>query len=76
LPFRSADILLIDEIGKNISGTGFDGNVVGRKYMDHEAADDEYPKVRIIALRDLTDLSRGNAEGMGLAEFCLTRLLE
>ena len=76
LPFTTADILLIDEIGKNISGTGFDVNVVGRKYLDHEAADDEYPKVRMIALRDLTDASHGNAEGMGLAEFCLTRLLE
>ncbi len=76
LPFKTADILLIDEIGKNISGTGFDLSVVGRKYLVHKAADDEYPKVNMIALRDLTDLSHGNAEGMGLAEFCRTRLLE
>ena len=76
LPFESVHILLIDEMGKNISGTGFDVSVVGRKYLDHTAAEEEYPKVKIIALRDLTDLSRGNAEGMGLAEFCRTRLLE
>jgi hypothetical protein len=76
LPFETADILLIDEIGKNISGTGFDVNVVGRKVLIHEAAESEFPKVRMIALRDLTDRSHGNAEGMGLAEFCRTRLLE
>jgi hypothetical protein len=76
LPFKTADILLIDEVGKKISGTGFDLSVVGRKYLVHKAADDEYPKVRMIALRDLTDISHGNAQGMGLAEFCRTRLLE
>lgn len=76
LPFETADILLIDEIGKNISGTGFDLSVVGRKRLFHEAAEDESPKIRMLAVRDLTDLSHGNAEGMGLAEFCRTRLLE
>ena len=76
LPFKTADVLLIDEVGKNISGTGFDLTTVGRKYLDHQAAEDEYPKVRMIALRDLTAVSHGNAEGMGLAEFCRARLLE
>ena len=76
LPFGKVDILLIDETGKEISGTGFDLSLVGRKYLDHKAAPEEYPKVRIIALRNLTDRSGGNAEGMGLAEFCLTRFLE
>ena len=70
------DILVIDEVGKNISGTGFDLSLTGRKFLDHRAADDEYPKVRMIALRDLTEMSHGNAEGVGLAEFCRTRLLE
>jgi len=73
LPFRAADILLIGEAGKNISGTGFDLSVVGRKYIDHQAAEDEHPKIRLIALRGLADLSDGNAEDMGLAEFCLVR---
>ena len=76
LPFNRADILLIDEIGKNISGTGFDLSLVGRKHLVHQAADEEYPKVKMIALRDLTEQSHGNAEGSGLAEFCRTRLLE
>lgn len=76
LPFKTADILLIDRIGKNISGTGMDLTLVGRKFLDHHAAENEYPKVRMIALRDLAAASHGNAEGMGLAEFCLTRLLD
>ncbi len=76
LPFDAADILLIDEIGKHISGTGFDLSITGRRKYDHRAADDEYPKIRMIALRDLAAASDGNAEGIGLAEFCLKRLIE
>ncbi len=75
LPFDTADILTIDEIGKNISGSGMDTNVVGRKYLDHRAADDEYPKVKRIILRGLTEETHGNATGLGLAEFCLSRLV-
>ncbi|MGE0760915.1 MAG: lactate racemase domain-containing protein [Pirellulaceae bacterium] len=76
LPFRSADVLLIDEFGKNISGTGMDTNVVGRKYLDHCAAEHEFPKIRNIVLRGLTRETHGNATGIGLAEFCLTRVVE
>lgn len=76
LPFRTAGILLIDEVGKNISGTGFDLSVVGRRHHAHKAADEEFPKIKMIGLRDLAEQSYGNAEGMGLAEFCRSRLLE
>ena len=76
LPFQAADILLIDQIGKNISGTGFDLSITGRRYQVHKAAENESPKIGMIALRDLTAASHGNAEGMGLAEFCRKRLLE
>jgi hypothetical protein len=76
LPFPAADVLLIDEIGKNISGTGMDTNVVGRKFLSHEAAEHETPKVRNIVIRDLTEETHGNATGIGLAEFCLTRVVE
>jgi hypothetical protein len=76
LPFNTADVLLIDEIGKNISGTGMDTNVVGRKYLDHIAAEHEWPKVRNIVIRDLTEETHGNATGLGLAEFCLTRVID
>jgi len=76
LPFKHVDVLLVDQIGKNISGTGMDTNIVGRKFNDHMAEADEYPKVRNIAVRDLTPQTHGNAIGMGMAEFCRTQLLE
>ncbi len=76
LPFKSADLLLIDEIGKNISGTGMDTNIVGRKFLDHVAHEKEFPKVRYIAIRGLTKETHGNATGIGLAEFALTRAVD
>ena len=76
LPFKQADVLLIDEVGKNISGTGMDTNVVGRKYLDHRAREDEFPKIRNIVIRGLTHETHGNATGIGLAEFALTRAID
>ena len=76
LPFDQVDVLAIDTIGKNISGSGMDTNVVGRKYLDHRAADEEYPKVKKIIVRGLTAETHGNAAGIGLAEFCLSRVVE
>jgi len=69
------DVLLIDRIGKDISGTGLDPNVVGRKFNDHKAVEDEFPEVRRIALRGLTEATHGNAHGLGMAEFCRSQLL-
>jgi hypothetical protein len=76
LPFDRADVLLIDEIGKDVSGSGMDTNVIGRKYLLHEPREDEYPKVGYIGIRDLTDVTHGNATGIGAAEFCLSRVVE
>ncbi len=76
LPFDRADVLLIDELGKDISGSGMDTNVVGRKYLSHEPREDEYPKVSYIGIRDLTEATHGNATGIGEAEFCLSRIVE
>lgn len=76
LPFKHCDLLFIDEIGKNISGSGLDTNVVGRKYLDHAAREDEFPKVRNIAIRGLTEATHGNATGIGLVEFALTRAVD
>ena len=75
LPFQHVDVLLIDRIGKDISGTGFDPNIAGRKYNDHKAIENEWPKVRRIALRGLTEATHGNAHGLGMAEFCRSQLL-
>ena len=55
LPFDLVDVLLIDRIGKNISGTGLDTNVVGRKFDDHKAVEGETPRVRNIVVRGLTE---------------------
>jgi hypothetical protein len=66
---------VIDEMGKNISGAGFDTNVVGRKFNDHVAWEGEFPKITRIAVRRLTPQSEGNASGIGIAEFCRSQLL-
>jgi hypothetical protein len=76
LPFRHLDVLLIDQFGKNISGTGLDTNVVGRKFNDHLPGADEWPKIKNICLRSLTEQSSGNATGIGIAEFCHRRILD
>ncbi|MEN6406484.1 MAG: lactate racemase domain-containing protein [Thermoguttaceae bacterium] len=75
LPFREVDLLLIDRIGKDISGTGLDPNVVGRKFNDHQAVADEWPKVRRIAVRGLTKATHGNVLGLGMTEFCRSSVL-
>jgi hypothetical protein len=75
LPFPDVDLLLIDEIGKNVSGSGLDTNVVGRKSSLHRAAGDEPIRVRFIAVRSLTPSTLGNAVGIGVAEFCRSRVL-
>ena len=68
-------MLLIDEIGKDVSGAGLDTNVVGRKYLEHAARDDEYPKIKYIVVRGLTAVTGGNATGIGLVEFCRSRIV-
>ena len=76
LPFERIDLLIVDRIGKNISGSGMDTNVVGRKYNDHHAAEKEYPKVTRIMVRDLTEETHGNACGIGIAEYVHGRAVD
>jgi hypothetical protein len=52
-----------------------DTNVVGRKFAVHEPGPGEKPEIRYIAVRGLTPKTRGNATGLGLAEFCRSRVL-
>ena len=59
LPFESIDLLVVDRIGKDISGAGMDTNVIGRKYNDHRATDGERPRITRIYVRDLTDETHG-----------------
>ena len=69
LPFAACDLLIIDRIGKNISGTGMDTNVIGRKYNDHAGTDRDTVRCKRIFVRGLTVETHGNATGIGLAEF-------
>ena len=75
LPFPQTQLLIIDEIGKNISGTGMDTNVIGRKYNDHAATDQDDVSVKRIFVRGLTHETHGNATGIGIAEFTNTRTI-
>ncbi len=80
LPFAPVDVLLVDRIGKDISGAGLDTNVVGRKEAlpgDARPPNATMPatQVRVIAIRDLSPGTHGNALGLGLAELCRSRVL-
>jgi len=72
LPFDDLDILVVDEIGKNISGTGMDTNVTGRN-RDIVGTFTSTPRIKRIFVRDLTDQTDGNAVGIGFADFTTTR---
>jgi hypothetical protein len=76
LPFGDVDILIIDEMGKDISGTGIDTKVVGRIYMPLLAKEPEVPRIKRIIICDLTENSEGNAVGIGVADFVTKRLVD
>jgi len=76
LPLNDIDLLVIDEIGKEISGTGMDTNVVGRKFNDHAATADDATNCRRIFIRGLTEKTHGNGTGIGIAEFTNRRTYE
>lgn len=69
LPFPYCDLLIVDKIGKNMSGTGMDTNVIGRKYNDHAGTNKDVVQCKRIFVRGLTEETHGNATGIGLSEF-------
>lgn len=75
LPVDDLDLLVIDEVGKNISGTGMDTNVLGRFLMHGEPEPEDVDYSRIYA-RSVTEHSHGNAIGIGLADFAHQRIAE
>jgi hypothetical protein len=75
LPVEQVDLLIIDEMGKDISGEGIDPNVVGRDCCSYGARRDN-PCVTRILVRDLTEATRGSALGIGQADFTLKRLVD
>jgi hypothetical protein len=75
LPFGSIDVLIVEEMGKNISGAGMDTNVIGRPSNPHEPFPAE-PRILWIVALDLTAESYGNATGIGNADFTTHRLVD
>jgi hypothetical protein len=71
IPFPQVQLLVVDEMGKNISGTGMDGKIIGRGV---ELPPGEAPQIGLIYCRDLTDESDGNGLGMGFADLIHERL--
>ncbi len=71
--FDALDVLIIDEIGKNISGTGFDNNVVGRYHTPYCSGG---PIISKIVTLDITDVSHGNGNGLGILDFTTKRAFD
>ncbi len=68
LPFDEIDVLIIEQGGKDISGTTMDPNVTGRFWV-HGLDDFTSPRVATIVMLDITEVSGGNVLGIGLADF-------
>ena len=73
LPVDDLDILLVDEMGKNVSGAGMDPNVIG--FWRREGGPRE-PDYRILVVLDLTPHSHGNATGIGMADLTTRRVVD
>jgi hypothetical protein len=75
IPFDQGDVLIVDEMGKNISGAGMDTNVIGRTVSQRERGTMS-PTFTRIFVRDLSAESYGNAVGVGLADIVTRRLVD
>ncbi|HEX2514247.1 MAG TPA: lactate racemase domain-containing protein [Chloroflexota bacterium] len=73
IPFDHLDVLVVDWIGKNLSGSGMDPNVIG---MWRRLGGERRPDYRRIVVRDVTPESHGNAIGIGWADFTTRRLVD
>lgn len=72
IPYEKIDILVVDWIGKNISGAGMDPNVTGRSSLNGISK----PFAERIVIRDLTEEAHHNATGMGNADITTRRFYE
>jgi hypothetical protein len=75
LPYDELDVLVVDRMGKDISGAGMDTNVIGR-YNVLNTDDPEYPDIKRVYVRGLTEASHGNGTGIGLADVTRRSLVE
>ncbi|MFC6906020.1 DUF362 domain-containing protein [Halalkalicoccus tibetensis] len=69
LPFDAIDVLVVDQLGKDVSGQGMDTNVTGRRHFTINEPEPDSPEVKRIYVRGFTDRTKGNAMGMGQADF-------
>ena len=79
LPFDEIDLLIVDQLGKNISGAGMDPNIIGRGVHGYTSLLSEQktkPVIGRLFVRELTPESHGNGTGVGLADFATTRLVK
>jgi hypothetical protein len=80
LPLDEIDLLIIDQIGKEISGTGMDTNIIGRDISGYFATlrpdNSVTPRICRIFVRDLTTATNGNGIGIGLADFTTSRAVK
>ncbi|GIQ69789.1 DUF2088 domain-containing protein [Xylanibacillus composti] len=75
LPTDKLDLLIVDEIGKDHSGTGMDTNIIGRMRILGEP-EPETPSIQYIMACDLSEASHGNALGIGLADVTTRKLVD
>ncbi len=75
LPVEDIDLLIIDEMGKNISGAGMDTNIIGRWLVEGEL-EPTSPRIKRIVVLDLTPESHGNATTYGFADFMSKTLFD
>lgn len=75
LPVDQLDFLMVDELGKNISGTGMDTNVLGRVWF-HNQPEVNTPEITRVYIQSVTEESHGNAIGIGLADYINQELVE
>jgi len=75
IPVEELDILIVDEIGKNISGAGMDTKVINRGVQGQYNPWLNTPRIERIFVRDLGNLTYGNAVGIGLADVIADRIL-
>jgi hypothetical protein len=73
IPFQQLDLLIVDELGKNISGTGMDLNVIGNWRMSGGPPQPDYRRIVVLSL---TRASLGNGLGIGLADFTTQRFMD
>ena len=76
LPFDEIDVLVVRQLGKNVSGTGMDTNVIGRLKIPREPENFGGPDIAVIAVLDLTEKTHGNSNGIGLANVTTARVAE